>query len=107
MKKYGPRTPSRRSMTVVTYRGVITRGEPHKALTRGRKRHVGRNAVGRITTRHKGGGHKRLYRDIDFFYDKKNIPAKVETIEYDPNRTSFIALICYADGERRYVLAPR
>ncbi len=94
-------------MTVVTYRGVITRGEPHKPLTRGRKRDVGRNAAGRITTRHKGGGHKRLYRDIDFFYDKKNIPAKIESIEYDPNRSGFIALICYADGERRYVLAPR
>ena len=79
--------------------------KPLKALTFGFKRAVGRNSFGRITTRHKGGGAKRLFRVIDFKYDKKNVPAVVETVEYDPNRTSFIALVRYADGERRYVLA--
>jgi len=106
MKKYRPTTPSRRHMTTVSYRGVLTASEPHKALTKGRKRWVGRNNAGRITTRHKGGGHKRLYREVDFKYDKKDIPAKIETVEYDPNRSGFIALVCYRDGERRYVLAP-
>ena len=107
MKKYKPTTQSRRHMTTVTYRGVLTADKPHKALTKGGKRHVGRNAFGRITMRHRGGGHKRLYRSIDFKYDKKDIPAKVETIEYDPNRTAFIALLCYNDGERRYIVAPK
>ena len=94
-------------MSVVTYRGVLTADEPAKALTYGVKRAVGRNNAGRITTRHKGGGHKRLYREVDFMYNKFNIPAKVETIEYDPNRSGFISLVCYADGERRYVLVPK
>lgn len=79
---------------------------PYKKLTCGRKRDVGRNNQGRITTRHKGGGVKRLWREIDFLYNKKNIMATVETVEYDPNRTSFIARVLYKDGERRYVLAP-
>ena len=107
MKSYKPTTPSQRHTKTVTYRGVLTASEPKKSLTKGGKRSVGRNNRGRITTRHKGGGHKRLYRDIDFKYDKIDIPAKVETIEYDPNRSGFIALVCYADGERRYVLAPQ
>jgi len=107
MKSYKPTTPSRRHMTTVSYRGVLTASEPQKSLTKGGKRSVGRNNRGRITTRHKGGGHKRLLRDIDFKYDKIDIPAKVETIEYDPNRSGFIALVCYADGERRYILAPQ
>lgn len=94
-------------MTTVTYRGKLTASEPHKALTSGVKRSVGRNSGGRITVRHKGGGHKRLFRDIDFTYKKINIPAKVETIEYDPNRTGFIGLIVYKDGERRYTLLPK
>lgn len=94
-------------MSVVTYRGVLTASEPEKSLTSGFKRSVGRNNAGRITTRHKGGGHKRLYRQIDFKYNKINIPAKIETIEYDPNRSAFIALVCYADGERRYVIASK
>ncbi len=85
----------------------LTRKEPEKSLTVGFRRAVGRNAAGRITTRHKGGGVKRLYRLIDFHYDKKNVAAVVEAIEYDPNRTAFIALVRYADGERRYVLAPQ
>lgn len=107
MKSHRPTTPSKRQTKTVTYRGVLTASKPAKALTKGRKRHVGRNSFGRITTRHKGGGHKRRYRDIDFAYNKKGIPAKVETIEYDPNRSSFISLICYKDGERRYVITPK
>ncbi len=106
MKTYRPTTKSRRKMTTVSYRGVVTSAAPLKSLLSGRKRHVGRNSAGRITVRHKGAGHKRLFREVDFRYDKENIPARVETIEYDPNRTSFIALICYKDGARSYVLAP-
>jgi large subunit ribosomal protein L2 len=107
MKSYKPTTASRRHMTTVTYRGILTASRPHKALTHGFKRSMGRNNAGRITTRHKGGGHKRLYREIDFTYNKKDIPAKIKTIEYDPNRSGFIALATYADGEKRYVLAPQ
>lgn len=106
MKTYAPTTPSRRNMSTVTYRGVLTERKPKKSLTKGGKRSVGRNNAGRITTRHKGGGHKRKFRTIDFKYNKFDIPAKIETLEYDPNRSGFIALACYADGERRYVLAP-
>ena len=107
MKKYSPTTPSRRNLVSIEYRKFLTASEPHKALTSGGKRHVGRNGDGRITVRHKGGGHKRLYREIDFLYNKINIPAKVETVEYDPNRSGFIALVCYTDGERRYHLLPK
>lgn len=107
MKKYKPTTPARRQMSVVPFKELLTTSKPHKALIVGFKRGVGRNHHGRITTRHKGGGHKRSYRLIDFKFDKKNIPAKVETIEYDPNRSGFIALICYVDGERRYIIAPK
>ena len=106
MKHYKPTTPSRRHMSTVTYRGVLTASKPEKSLTKGRKRAVGRNNAGRITVRHKGGGHKRLYREIDFKYNKIDIPAKVKSIEYDPNRSGFIALVTYADGEKRYILAP-
>lgn len=107
MKKYKPTTPGVRGMSVVSYKKSLTRSKPHKSLTKGRKRAVGRNNAGRITTRHKGGGHKKLYRDIDFKFDKKDIPAKIESIEYDPYRTAFIALALYADGERRYVIVPQ
>ncbi|MEI6490303.1 MAG: 50S ribosomal protein L2 [bacterium] len=107
MKRYNPTSPSRRNMVTISYRDVITTNEPHKALTHGFKRAVGRNNTGRITTRHKGSGHKRNYREIDFVYDKKNIPATVATIEYDPNRTAFVALVNYADGEKRYVVLPK
>ncbi len=92
-------------MTTVSYAQKLTTNEPHKALTTGGKRGVGRNNAGRITVRHKGGGHKRLLRDVDFTY-KKQVPAVVETIEYDPNRTGFIGLLLYKDGERRYALLP-
>ena len=94
-------------MSVVTYKGVLTTNTPHKALTFGRAKQAGRNSRGIVTVPHQGGGNKNLYRLIDFKFDKKNIPAKVETIEYDPNRTAFIALIVYRDGERRYMLVPQ
>ena len=94
-------------MTNINYREFLTASKPEKSLTFGFKRSVGRNSAGRITMRHKGGGHKRLFRDVDFFYDKKDIPAKIKSIEYDPNRSANIALINYADGEKRYILAPK
>jgi large subunit ribosomal protein L2 len=107
MKKLKPTTPGSRNTQLVTYRGVLSRSKPHKALTRGIKKTGGRNNQGRITTRHKGGGNKRRYRMIDFLYNKKDIPAKVESIEYDPNRTSFVSCVVYADGERRYMITPQ
>lgn len=106
MKRYKPTTPSRRHMSTVSYRNVLTRSEPEKSLTKGFKRGVGRNSAGRITVRHKGGGVKRSYREIDFKYDKKNIPATVSSIEYDPNRSGFISLLVYADGAKKYMLLP-
>ncbi len=107
MKRFKPTTDSRRHMVNVTYKGVLTTNEPHKALTRGVKRSVGRNNTGRITTRHKGAGNKRLFRDIDFKYDKKGIPAKIVSVEYDPNRTAFISLAQYADGAKTYIVTPK
>jgi len=94
-------------MTNVTYRGVLTTSLPLKSLTHGFRRSVGRNSQGRITMRHKGSGHKRLYRDVDFLYDKKDIPAKIKSVEYDPNRSAFIGLAVYKDGEKRYVILPK
>lgn len=94
-------------MTNVTYRNVITRTEPEKSLTHGFKRSFGRNADGRVTSRHRGGGHKRLFRDVDFLYDKKDIPATIKSVEYDPNRSAFIGLAVYKDGEKRYVIVPK
>ena len=107
MKKAKPTSPGRRGTATVSYRGVLTASKPAKSLTKGGKRAVGRNSSGRITTRHKGAGHKRLYRAIDFKYNKIDIPAKIETVEYDPNRSAFISLVVYADGERRYILSPK
>lgn len=107
MKTYKPTTPSRRQMSTVTYKGVLTASSPLKSLTKGRKRSVGRNNTGRITTRHKGGGNKRLFRDIDFSYDKQGIVGIVKTVEYDPNRSGFIGLVVYPDGEKRYALLPK
>lgn len=104
IKKYKPYTPSRRFMTGLTYEELTT-STPHKALTNSIQRHAGRNSAGRISVRHQGSGHKKLYRQIDFKLNKIDISATVETVEYDPYRTAFIALVCYADGERRYVLA--
>ncbi|MEI6057445.1 MAG: 50S ribosomal protein L2 [bacterium] len=107
MKSYHPSTPSRRGMTTIEFKKYLTASEPYKALTKGMKRDMGRNAFGRITVRHKGGGHKKLFRDIDFLYEKKDMVAVVKTIEYDPFRTGFIALVQYADGTRRYILVPK
>lgn len=106
MKSYSPTTPSRRSMTVVDY-GVLSASKPHKSLTRRIKKHSGRNSAGRITMRHQGGGNRKLYRLIDFRQlDRLNERAKVLSLEYDPYRTSFIALILYPGNVRRYILAP-
>ncbi len=107
MKKAKPTSPGRRGAVFLSYRDLLNPGKKYKHLFKGRKRAVGRNNAGRITVRHKGGGHKRLYRDVDFLYDKIGIPARIESIEYDPNRSGFIALALYTDGERRYVLAPK
>lgn len=105
IKVYKPTTPGRRNTSVLTYE-EITKEEPEKSLIEPLKKHAGRNNRGVITTRHRGGGNKRFYRIIDFRRDKWGIPAKVAAIEYDPNRTAFIALLHYADGEKRYILAP-
>lgn len=107
MKKYRPTSPARRQMEIIEYRKVLSKKDPEKSLVFGFKRDVGRNSQGRITTRHKGGGVKRLWREVDFLYDKKDIPARIVSVEYDPNRTGFIALLVYRDGEKRYVLAPQ
>ena len=107
LKKYKPTNSGIRGTVIPLYKKVLNQGKkPFKSLTKGFKRGVGRNNRGRITMRHRGGGHKRLYREIDFKYRKLNMPAKVETVEYDPNRTSFISLVCYEDGERKYILTP-
>lgn len=107
MKKYKPTSNGRRDGSVIEYKKKLssTKSAPKKSLTKGKRKTGGRNSQGRITTWYRGGGNKRKYRAIDFKLDKKDIPAKVETIEYDPNRSAFIALVCYADGERRYVVA--
>lgn len=94
-------------MEGIQWNDILTKREPEKRLRWGFKRNVGRNSQGRITTRHKGGGAKRLWREIDFLYDKVNIPARVISLEYDPNRTGFIALVSYRDGEKRYIAAPQ
>lgn len=106
IKTYKPTTPSRRQMSGILYRGVLSKNGPEKSLVVGFKRHVGRNADGRITVRHKGGGHKRLWRVVDFKLDKKDMAAKIKSLEYDPNRTAFIALVVYQDGEKRYMVVP-
>ena len=94
-------------MQTIDFKKYLTTREPVKALTYGRKRDVGRNSQGRITVRHKGGGHRRLYRDISFAYGKLSIPATVQSVEYDPNRSGFIGLVAFRDGERRYMLLPK
>ena len=105
IKTYNPYTPSRRNMTGSDF-SEITKSTPEKSLTVSLKKNAGRNNQGKITVRHQGGGSRKLYRQIDFKRNKEGIPAKVIGIEYDPNRTANIALICYADGEKSYILAP-
>ena len=106
IKSFNPYSPSRRSMTVSTFEEITT-DKPHRPLVVKLNQHAGRNNTGKMTVRHQGGGHKRQYRIIDFKRNKDNIPAKVATIEYDPNRSANIALLNYADGEKRYILAPQ
>ena len=106
IQKYKPTTPGRRGMSALTNE-EITASKPEKSLLAPLKSHGGRNNTGRITTRHQGAGHKRAYRIIDFKRNKDDIPAKVATIEYDPNRSANIALVNYADGEKRYIIAPK
>src|SRR5438105_13890621 len=105
LRKFKPTSPGRRFMTVSSFEEV-TRSEPEKSLTTSLKKTGGRNVNGRITTRHQGGGHKRRYRVIDFKRRKDGVPAKVASIEYDPNRSARIALLHYADGAKAYILAP-
>jgi len=105
VKKYKPTTPGQRGMTGYTFE-EITKSSPERALVVSLGRHGGRNAYGRVTVRHQGGGHRRLVRVIDFRREKHGIPAKVAAIEYDPNRTARLALLNYADGEKRYIIAP-
>lgn len=109
MKTFKPTTPTRRHTILTPYKELLS-GEPKKkpkTLVTGGKQAAGRNHHGRITMRHRGGGNKRLFRDVDFTFNKKDIPAKVEAIQYDPMRSAFIALVCYADGERRYIVATK
>jgi large subunit ribosomal protein L2 len=107
IKVYKPTTNGRRHMTSLDYKAVITTNKPEKSLLAPLKKNGGRNNQGKITVRHRGGGHKRQYRIIDFKRNKDNVIGKVATIEYDPNRTANIALIHYLDGEKRYILAPQ
>jgi len=106
VKNFQPTSPGRRQMTVSTF-DEITTDKPEKSLLEPLPKRAGRNNQGRITVRHRGGGHKRMYRIIDFKRDKDGVPGRVASIEYDPNRTSRIALIHYRDGEKRYIIAPR
>ena len=105
IKVYKPTSPGRRDMTASTFE-EITRTRPEKSLLRPLKKRAGRNFRGKITVRHRGGGHKRRYRVIDFKRDKFGVPGRVDSIEYDPNRSARIALVVYADGEKRYIVAP-
>ena len=105
IRVYKPTSPARRFMSVLTFEEV-TKTTPEKSLLESKKKNAGRNKQGKITVRHQGGGNKVKYRVIDFKRNKDGIPAKVAGIEYDPNRTAFIALLNYADGEKRYILAP-
>jgi len=105
IKVYKPTSPGRRGMSVTTF-DDITRTEPERSLLRPTHKRSGRSAQGRVTVRHRGGGHKRMYRVIDFKRDKFGVPGRVASIEYDPNRSARIALVAYADGEKRYIIAP-
>ena len=105
IRGFKPTTPSRRHMTMATFEEITT-DKPEKSLLVTKKKQAGRNAQGKITVRHRGGGHKQKYRIIDFKRDKDGIPGKISTIEYDPNRSAYISLVTYADGEKRYIITP-
>ena len=107
IKTFKPTTPSRRHMTVSGFDGIDKHAKPEASLTEVLKKNAGRNSYGRITVRHRGGGNRRKYRVIDFKRERFGIPATVMTLEYDPNRSAFIALVQYEDGEKRYILAPQ
>ena len=109
MKSFRPTTPSRRHTVLTPYKQLLTSlsSKPKKSLAKGARKTGGRNHHGRITTRHIGGGNKTLLRAVDFLFDKRDVPGTVETVEYDPSRSAFIALVVYKDGERRYILAPK
>ena len=107
MKEYKPTSPSQRGRISINYREVLSGHKPEKSLMKGGRSYAGRNSFGRITVRHQGGGHKKSHRMVDFRFDKKNIPAKITTVEYDPFRSAFIGVAVYADGEKRYVLLPK
>ena len=106
LKTFKPYTPARRNMTVSAFEGVDKKAKPERGLVETLKKHSGRNSYGHITVRHQGGGNKRKYRIVDFRRDKLDVPGTVLRLEYDPNRTAYIALVEYPDGERRYILAP-
>ncbi len=106
IKSYRPYTPARRNMTVSAFDGVDKKAKPERSLLETKKKHSGRNSYGKITVRHKGGGNRKKYRIIDFKRNKFDVPATVQRLEYDPNRSAFIALVKYEDGELRYILAP-
>ena len=106
IKTFKPTTPSRRHMTVSAFEGIDKKAKPERSLVESQKKHAGRNSYGRITVRHHGGGNKQKYRIIDFKRDKMDVPATVLRLEYDPNRSAFIALVQYEDGEKRYIIAP-
>ena len=106
LKTFKPYTPARRNMTVSAFEGVDKKAKPERGLVETLKKHAGRNSYGHITVRHQGGGNKKKYRIINFRRDKMDMPATVLRLEYDPNRTAYIALVEYEDGERRYILAP-
>ncbi|HWO07572.1 MAG TPA: 50S ribosomal protein L2 [Candidatus Paceibacterota bacterium] len=107
IKTYKPTTKSQRQMSRINYRAALSGNKPHKPLLKGKKFAAGRNAFGRITMRHRGGGHKARMRDVDFRLDKKNVEARIATIEYDPYRSAFIGLAIYKDGAKRYVVVPK
>jgi len=107
IKTYKPITPGMRQYTSLDYSDLTKNAAPEKSLTTGKKKGSGRDSFGRISVRHKGGGHKRKYRQIDFKRDKIDVPGKVASIEYDPNRSANIALVLYKDGEKRYIIAPK
>ena len=107
MKTYKPTSKSQRQHTSIEYRKLLSGHKPEKSLMKGARSYAGRNSFGRITVRHQGGGHKKSHRLVDFKFNKKNIPAKITTIEYDPFRSGFIGLAVYADGEKRYIVLPQ
>ncbi len=107
MRSYKPTSAATRQRTSIEFRKLLSGHKPHKPLVHGEKRDVGRNGAGRITMRHRGGGHKKLFREVDFKFNKKDIPAKITTIEYDPMRSAFIGLAVYRDGEKRYIILPK